>query len=123
MLSVQAHQQAFWDNQILKSSTGGNKLTGKYAPTEYAIERIAGGTNIDYPNRQNDEDDIKIRLVNNNANNDLLEVLLTDDNGTVYDSQRIVMQRPEVWLRFPIDDSPPEGHLNIVVTNQKGENL
>lgn len=123
MLSTQAHQQAFWNNQILKSSTGDNKLTGKYAPMAFAIEPIAGGKNIDYPSRSNVEDDIKIRLVNNNADNDSLEVLLTDDNGTVYDSQRVVMKAPEAWLRFPIDDSTPEGFLNIVITNSKGEKL
>lgn len=123
MLAAQAHQHAFWNNQILKSSTGENRLIGKYAPTEYAIEPTAGGINIDYPNRSNVEDDIKIRLVNNNADNDSLEVLLTDDNGTVCDSQKVVMQAPEAWLRFPIDDSTPEGNLNIVITNPKGEKL
>lgn len=122
-IAARIRHEAFWDFQILKSYTGEKKLIGKYAPKVFVVESTGKGTNIDYPNRENAEDDIKIRLVNNNAVNDSLEVLLTDGTGTVCDRQRIVMDEPEAWLRFPIEDSTPEGRLNIVVRNPKGEKL
>jgi len=126
MLIVQGHYEMFGEYEVLKSASCKNKLIGKYAPKEFVIEKKAsGGLCVDYPNRSyaEAEDDIKIRVVNNNVDNDSLEVLLTDDNGTIHDSQRIVMRSPEAWLRFPIDESTPEGHLSIVVRNPEGDKL
>ncbi len=126
ILAAQSRYVSFWDYEALTSASCKNKLIGKYAPKEFVIEKeVNGGIKVDYPNRLYSyaEDDIKIRVVNNNADNDSLEVLLADDNGIVYDRQRIVMRSHEAWLRFPIDESTPEGHLNIVIRNPEGEKL
>lgn len=121
VIHFRLHQGRFLDDQILKTYNG--ELTGKYKPKTYVISSIGGGYSADYQGRDMYEDDIKVRLVNNNADKDMLEFLLTDDEGTVYDSQRIVMFNPEAWVRFPLDGYTPEGNLNIIVANHKGERL
>lgn len=106
--------KTFWDSETFVEPS---KLRGKYLP-----EKIGPTENGGLPYNKNiiAEDDIKIRLMNPAYHPvDTVEIALADDEGNIYDNQTVVMDTPEIWLRFPINASLPCGYMNCIVKDAK----